>query len=308
MSVPTFYHTSVLLHEAIEGLCIREGGVYVDATYGGGGHSREILKRVGQSGRLIAFDQDEDAWQNAISDDRLIAVKENFRFMKRFLKLFEYAAIDGILADLGVSSFQFDTAERGFSTRFNGPMDMRMDQRLSLTARDILLSYSSEELHQLFEIYGEVRNAKQLAKHIVDGRSVANMQHTEAFKAFIAPVVKGQPHRYFAQVFQALRIEVNDEMGALQDLLQQSTDLLMPGGRICIITFHSIEDRLVKQFFKSGHQEYNEQLEIYGARAVYRPFDLINDKPIEPSEQEIESNPRARSARLRIASKKSAPA
>lgn len=297
-----YYHTTVLLNEAVEGLSIKENGVYADATFGGGGHSRLILERIGQQGKLIAFDQDADAWRNKPEDSRLIPVTENFRYMKKFLRLHGYSEIDGILADLGVSSFQFDTAERGFSIRFDGPLDMRMDKRQDLTAADILNNYSEARLHKLFEQYGEVRNAKQLARHIVENRSRTTINSITSFKAMAAPVIKGNPNKYLAQVFQALRIEVNDELGALKDLLEQAVMCLKPGGRLCIISFHSLEDRLVKQFIKNGAWEIKEDL-LGLAPAVASPLKEINKKPIEPSEEETKNNPRARSARLRIAEK-----
>ncbi|MCC6186771.1 MAG: 16S rRNA (cytosine(1402)-N(4))-methyltransferase RsmH, partial [Chitinophagaceae bacterium] len=248
MAVQGFYHTTVLLNETVDGLAIKEDGVYVDCTFGGGGHSQLILNRLGAEGKLIAFDQDADAWKNKPEDTRLIPVTENFRYLKRFLRLHGAPLVDGILADLGVSSYQFDTGERGFSTRFDGPLDMRMDSRTELTAAKILQSYSEQKLHLLFEQYGEVRNARQLAKHIATQRPKAAISTTQDLKAFIAPVIKGNPQRYLAQLFQALRIEVNDELGALRDLLEQSAQCLKPGGRLSIISFHSLEDRLVKQF------------------------------------------------------------
>lgn len=302
MDKPAFYHTSVMLKEAVDGLDIKEHGVYVDATFGGGGHSKEILKRLGKSGKLIAFDQDKDAWVNKPEDERLIAVHENFRYMKQFLKLHHEPQVDGILADLGVSSFQFDTAERGFSTRFDGALDMRMDRRSGITAETILREYSEQQLHKMFEQNGEVRNAKQLAKHIVMNRAKGGLNSIESFKAMIAPVMKGLPNKYLAQVFQALRIEVNDEFGALKDLLKQSEQCLKPGGRLSVITFHSLEDRVVKQFIKNGWEE-EKQLSIFGNERSKWNMKAINNKPIEPSEEELKNNPRARSARLRIAEK-----
>jgi len=296
---PTFYHTTVLLHEAVAGLAVKKDGVYVDATFGGGGHSRLILEQLGPDGKLLAFDHDADAWRNKPDDPRLIPVTENFRYVHRFLRLHGYPQVDGILADLGVSSWQFDTAERGFSIRFDGPLDMRMDQRAELTAADILRTYSEAELHKLFEQYGEVRNARQLAKHIVTNRGKASFATIESLKALIAPVMKGNPNRYLAQLFQALRIEVNDELGALRDLLEQSVKSLKPGGRLSIITFHSLEDRLVKQFMKTGRWE--ETIDVFG-RVEEKPLmKPLSNKPVEPSEEEIKNNPRARSARLRIA-------
>lgn len=302
MEGSTFYHTTVLLKETVDGLDIKSDGVYVDATFGGGGHSREILSRLGEKGKLIAFDHDADAWRNKPDDDRLIPVTENFRYMSRFLRLHGYNEVDGILADLGVSSFQFDTAERGFSIRFDGPLDMRMDKRIERTAADVLNTYSETQLHKLFEQYGEVRNAKQLAKHVVNNRAAVALNSIDALKAMIAPVMKGNPNRYLAQLFQALRIEVNDEMGALKDLLMQSAQCLKPGGRLSIITFHSLEDRLVKQYMKRGTWE-EEEKDVFGRSTQIAPLRLINNKSIEPTEEEIKNNSRARSARLRIAEK-----
>ncbi len=293
------YHTTVLLNEATDGLAIRPDGVYVDATFGGGGHSRKILEALGPKGILIAFDHDADAWKNKPEDDRIIAVTENFRYLKRFLKLHNHPKVDGILADLGVSSYQFDTADRGFSTRFSGPLDMRMDQRLELTAADIIANYSEKQLHQIFEWYGEVRNAKQLARHITQYRSNAPFKTTDAFSALIAPVIKGKPNRYLAQVFQALRIEVNGEMDALKELLVQAAECLNPGGRLSIITFHSLEDRIVKQYIKRG--KWEDSSAAFEASSENRPFKPVYSKAIAPGPEEIKSNPRARSARLRIA-------
>jgi len=302
MDKPTFYHTTVLLQEAVDGLDVREEGVYVDATFGGGGHSREILKRLNDKGRLIAFDQDKDAWRNKPDDERLIAVHENFRYMKQFLKLHQHTLVDGILADLGVSSFQFDTAERGFSTRFEGVLDMRMDRRTTATAEKILKEYNEQQLHKLFEQYGEVRNAKQLARHIVTNRNKGGLKSIDTFKAMIMPAIKGLPNKYLAQVFQALRIEVNDELGALKDFLQQAGQCLKPGGRLAIITFHSLEDRIVKQFIKKGDWEEKET-DLFGNEKEKWTMKPVNPKPIEPSEQEQKQNPRSRSARLRIGQK-----
>jgi len=302
MGSPTFYHTTVLLKEAVDGLAIKGDGVYADATFGGGGHSREILGRLGPEGKLVAFDHDEDAWKNKPDDDRLIPVKENFRYINRFLRLHGYKTIDGILADLGVSSFQFDTAERGFSIRFEGPLDMRMDKRSDITAADVLRTYSEEKLHKMFEQYGEVRNARELARHIAAQRERAKLNSIEAFKAMLAPIMKGNPNKYLAQVFQALRIEVNDEMGALKEFLQQAAASLKPGGRLSVITFHSIEDRIVKQFIKNGGWE-EEERDLYGRVKTKPPMKPVNAKPIEPTDEEVKNNPRARSARLRIGEK-----
>lgn len=300
MGEPDFYHQTVMLHEAVDGLAIIKDGVYVDATFGGGGHSREILQRLGDNGRLLAFDQDKDAWKNKPEDDRLTEVHENFRYMRRFLKLHGYDGVDGILADLGVSSYQFDTAERGFSIRFDGPLDMRMDDRGELTAEQVLKTYTEQQLHKMFEQYGEVRNAKQLAKHIVDNRARVSLSTIGSLKALLEQVMKGNPNKYLAQVFQALRIEVNDELGALRDLLEQSVQCLKQGGRLSIITFHSLEDRLVKQFMKRGAWGEAET-DMFG-RIVEQPtLKPLAGKPIEPTEKEVKENTRARSARLRIA-------
>ena len=299
MGEPEFYHTTVLLHEAVDGLAIKEDGVYVDATFGGGGHSRLILEKLGPKGKLIAFDQDEDAWRNKPEDARLIPVKENFKYMRRFLRLHGYNEVDGILADLGVSSFQFDTAERGFSIRFDGPLDMRMDKRSEVTAASVLRTYSEQQLHTIFEQYGEVRNSKQLAKHIVDQRKGTGLQTIGSFKAMLGPVMRGNPNKYLAQVFQALRIEVNDELGVLKELLQQSAASLKPGGRLSVISFHSLEDRLVKHYIKRGRwDEAGESEEP--VKPLMRP---VTAKPVEPSEEEQKHNPRSRSARLRVGEK-----
>jgi 16S rRNA (cytosine1402-N4)-methyltransferase len=291
-----YQHTTVLLHEAVAGLALREAGVYVDATFGGGGHSAEILKGIGTSGKLIAFDQDEDAWQNAPDDERLIPVRENFVYLKRFLRLHGVSEVDGILADLGVSSFQFDTPERGFSIRFDGPLDMRLDARMEKTAGDVVSSYSEQQLLQIFELYGEVRNAKQLSKQIVDNRRGSQIRTIAAFKALIDPAVKGNPNKYLAQVFQALRIEVNDELGVLKSFLQQCAQVLKPGGRLSIISFHSLEDRIVKQYVKRGGWDEQDDTLV----AMLRP---INAKPIVPTDEEQRRNNRSRSAKLRVAEK-----
>ncbi len=297
MEQPGFYHTTVLLHEAVDGLDIKEDGVYVDATFGGGGHSRLILEKLGPKGRLIAFDQDADAWKNKPDDVRLMPVTENFKYLRRFLRLHGHTEVDGILADLGVSSFQFDTAERGFSIRYDGPLDMRMDKRSELTAAKVLQSYTEQQLHQLFEQYGEVRNARQLAKHIVTHRKGNGVQTIEALKAMLSPVIRGNPNRYLAQVFQALRIEVNDELGALKEFLQQAAISLKPGGRLSVISFHSLEDRIVKHYMKRGRWDEAGEYE----EAIIPPLRPLTQKPVEPTEEEIKNNPRARSARLRVA-------
>jgi len=296
------YHVPVLYHEALDGLAIRPEGVYVDCTFGGGGHSRGILERLGPSGRLYAFDQDSDARQNLPDDVRIVFLPHNFRHLSRMLRLHHVQQVNGILADLGVSSHQFDQPERGFSTRYTGDLDMRMDQRQTLTAFDIVNTYSEQQLHKLFEQYGEVTNAKTLARTIVSVRRQVPLKTIPNFKAALSSVVKGNPNKYFAQVFQALRIEVNDELGALKELLQQMPALLLPGGRAAIITFHSLEDRIVKNFFKRGSFEDEDGLlDPYGQSKANPLLKVITRKPITPGEKELKLNPRARSAKLRVA-------
>jgi 16S rRNA (cytosine1402-N4)-methyltransferase len=293
----------VLLKETIDGLRIRPQGVYVDCTMGGGGHAREILKHLGADGRLVLFDQDADAVANVPDDPRVLFVPHNFRHLQRFLRLHKLPEVDGVLADLGVSSLQFDEADRGFSTRFEGDLDMRMDRRQERTAYEVVETYSEQALHRLFEKYGEVTNAKTLARTIVQVRSHQSLRTIANFKQALHSVVKGNPNRYFAQVFQALRIEVNDELGALQDLLQQIPDVLKPGGRAAIITFHSLEDRLVKNYFKKGRFEEEESQNPFGQDTSTPPLTVITKKPVTASEQELRQNPRSRSAKLRIAEK-----
>jgi 16S rRNA (cytosine1402-N4)-methyltransferase len=298
--MPSHYHIPVLYKEVLEGLKIVPNGVYVDCTFGGGGHSKGILERLNVDGKLIAFDQDADAAENLPKDERIIFVPHNFRHLQRFLRLHRFEKVNGILADLGVSSHQFDESSRGFSTRFNGPLDMRMDQRQEHTAADIVLTYSEAMLHKMFEQYGEVTNSKTLAKHIVQNRSHNVIKSIEAFKALLSPVVKGNPNKYFAQVFQALRIEVNDEMGALKELLQQVPGALQTNGRVVVITFHSLEDRLVKNFFRQGSFEEVEKHPLFSVERE-DALKIITRKPITPAEEEIKQNPRSRSAKLRIA-------
>jgi 16S rRNA (cytosine1402-N4)-methyltransferase len=297
------YHLPVLLQEVIDNLEIRPDGTYVDATFGGGGHSRAILSKLGENGRLLVFDQDEDAYRNRIEDERVTFVQQNFRHLQRFLKLHKASEVDGILADLGVSSYQFDTAERGFSTRFEGNMDMRMDTRSPLTAAQILQTYSEPRLHLLFQDYGEVTNARTLAKTIVQQRKLHPLRTIGEFKSLIQPIVKGNPQKYLAQVFQALRIAVNDELGALKDLLQQSAQVLKPGGRLAIITFHSLEDRLVKNFMKTGSFEVQDPTYTFTTETPPKTFKLITKKPIIAGAAELKVNSRSRSAKLRIAEK-----
>ena len=298
------YHVPVLLKESIEGLAIKPEGIYVDCTFGGGGHSRAILQQLGEKGKLVAFDQDDDARKNLPADNRVIFVPQNFRHLQRFLRLHKIVKVDGILADLGVSSHQFDAAGRGFSIRFDAALDMRMDQRQATTAADVLKTFSELQLHKMLEQYGEVTNAKTLAKTIVQQRALTSIKTINEFKQAVASAVKGIPQKYFAQVFQALRIEVNDELGALKELLQQIPAVLKPGGRAAIITFHSLEDRLVKNFFKAGSFSDTATDDIYGGRPE-SPLLIITKKPILPGATETKQNKRSRSAKLRVAERKS---
>lgn len=295
------YHTSVLLQESIEGLNIRANGTYVDATFGGGGHSSAILKQLGRDGRLLAFDQDEDAQRNALHDERFTLVQANFSELKRFLRLHQAIPVQGILADLGVSSWQFDTAERGFSFRFDGPLDMRMNRQSDVTAAQVLNTYSTEQLQQLLSMYGEVRNAKTLANALVNARSQKPFESIADLRSVVEQCRMGEEHKYFAQVFQALRIEVNDELGALKSLLEQSAEVLESGGRLAVITFHSLEDRLVKNFMKHGSFDDEPVKDFFGN--YEKKFKLITRKPIEASDKEKRENSRSRSAKLRVAEK-----
>ncbi len=301
MSESAFYHQSVLLHECIEQLSIKPDGVYLDATFGGGGHSREILKHLGDKGKLIVFDQDADAKKNLPEDERIIFVQENFRYAARFVRLYKLKSLDGVLADLGVSSYQFDTAERGFSIRFDAQLDMRMDKRNPVTATDILNKYPEQKLQKIFEQYGEVTNAKVLARKIVDARNESTLTTINEFKQTISGCMYGNPNKYLAQVFQALRIEVNDELNALQEFLVTITKSLSKDGRLCIITFHSLEDRIVKNWMKNERFEENEMSVL--PEKKQRTLNIITKKPIIPTEKEINQNPRARSAKLRVAGK-----
>ena len=300
------YHVPVMLTEVLDGLQIKPGGIYVDCTYGGGGHSKAILDSLDSQGKLVVFDQDEEAKKNLPDDARLLFVPHNFRHLQRFLRLHKITKVDGILADLGVSSYQINTADRGFSTRMEGPFDMRMDKRQELTAEHILKNYPEEKLQKIFEQYGEVTNAKTLARTIVQQRGKISFHTISDFKNAIHALVKGNPNKYLAQVFQAIRIEVNDEMGSLKDMLSQVPGLLNSGGRIVVITFHSLEDRLVKFFFKRGAVDDEDSGkntdQIYGTKAgdIFR---VITKKPLIPQPGEIKNNPRARSAKLRIAEK-----
>ena len=292
------YHIPVLAKESIDALNIKPKGVYVDATFGGGGHSKLILDKLDTDSRLIGFDQDEDALANVIDDDRFAFVHHNFRFLKRFLKLHGIRKVDGILADLGVSSHQLDEAERGFSYRFDAKLDMRMNQQSGENAADLLNTLNAEALQNLFSLYGEVRNSKMLASAIVAKRQASSIRTIGDFLAVLDPLIRGQRNRYLAQVFQALRIAVNDEMGALADFFQQAGEVLNPGGRLVVITYHSIEDRLTKRLLKTGNVEGTVEKDFYGN--INKPFKVMTKKAIVPTPEEIKRNPRSRSAKLRI--------
>ena len=297
------YHTPVMLDECIEGLAIRPGGTYVDVTFGGGGHSREILKRLNANGRLLAFDQDADARQNIIDDSRFVFIDQNFRYLKNFCRLHQAIPADGILADLGVSSYQFDQAERGFSIRFDAELDMRMNQQSALTAKDVVNTYSEADLHRIFGMYGEIQNAKSLANTIVTARLNGPIVTVADLKNAISKrIPKGKENKYLAQVFQALRIEVNQELEALKDFLIQSADVLVSGGRLVVMSYHSLEDRLVKNFIAKGKFSGEVEKDFYGNDQ--KPFDAVSRGAITASEDEIKQNNRARSAKLRIAVKK----
>jgi len=296
------YHIPVLYNETLDGLAIKPDGVYVDCTFGGGGHSNGILAQLSAKGKLFAFDQDADAQTNMPADDRVVFVPQNFRHLQRMLRLHKVLEIDGVLADLGVSSHQFDEGDRGFSIRFSGPLDMRMDRRHGATAADIIRTYNEQQLHKLFEQYGEVTNSKTLAKHIVQERKHLQSATIEQFKAMISPVVKGNPNKYLAQVFQALRIEVNDEMGALKEMLQQVPAVLKKGGRVAIITFHSIEDRVVKNFFRQGSFDETPDNPLMSVTKE-EILKIITKKPITAGAEELKRNNRSRSAKLRVAEK-----
>ena len=296
------YHVPVLLKEVIDGLKIIPSGTYVDCTFGGGGHSKKILEKLNEAGKLVVFDQDEDARKNVPDDERIIFVPHNFRHVQRFLRLHKIQKVNGILADLGVSSHQFNEAGRGFSTRFDAALDMRMNQNEKITAADVLKNYSEEKLHKLFEKYGEVTNSKTLAKTIVEFRKTQPLKSINQFKNLVYPIVKGNPEKYFAQVFQALRIEVNDELHVLKEMLLQSVEVLEEGGRIVVITFHSLEDRIVKNFFKNGNFEDEQEQDLFGNKTKSL-LKVITKKPIVPSAEELTLNPRSRSSKLRIAEK-----
>ena len=296
------YHVPVMLAECIDGLAIKSDGVYVDVTFGGGGHSKEILKHLGPDGRLLAFDQDEDAKANIPNDDRLTFIDQNFRFLKNNCRLHGAIPVDGVLADLGVSSHQFDRPERGFSIRFDADLDMRMDRSSSLTAKEVINSYSEDALHRIFGLYGEIQNAKSLAKAIITARLNAPIVTISELKEAIKKLIpKGKENKYLAQVFQALRIEVNQELEALQDFLLQSADVLAVGGRLVVMSYHSLEDRLVKNFISKGKFRGEVEKDFYGNQM--KPFESVSRKAIVASDEEIAQNNRARSAKLRVAVK-----
>lgn len=296
------YHNPVLLKETVDGLNIKPNGVYVDVTFGGGGHSREIMSRLGEGGRLIAFDQDEDALKNAIDDERFLLINENFRNIKRFLRFHGIKKVDGILADLGVSSHQFDVAERGFSTRFEAELDMRMNQKGDISAFHVVNEYSEQDLKRVFLDYGELKNGGAMANVIVAARNEKQIKDSEHLKQILARFLPGhKSNKILAQIYQAIRIEVNQEMEVLKEFLEQSLDLLEVGGRLSVISYHSLEDRLVKRFMKNGMFEGEPERDFFGNFEV--PFTNIG-KLIIPSNEEIKINNRARSAKLRIAEKK----
>ncbi|MBW1297846.1 16S rRNA (cytosine(1402)-N(4))-methyltransferase RsmH [Aquimarina litoralis] len=293
------YHNPVLLQETVDGLNVKPDGIYVDVTFGGGGHSREILKRLGSGGKLYAFDQDKDALSNAIDDNRFVLINENFRFIKRFLRFYGVRKVDGILGDFGVSSHQFDVAERGFSTRFEADLDMRMNQDGELSAYHVINEYDESDLRAMFLQYGELRNAPKLARAIVGARSSRTIKTSLELKEILKPfMVKHKEHKILAQIYQAIRIEVNQEIEVLKEFLLQTQELLDVRGRVSFISYHSLEDRLVKRFIRNGMFEGEPEKDLYGNVSV--PFKKVG-KLIVPSQEEIEINNRARSAKLRIA-------
>jgi len=294
------YHKPALLHESIEGLNIKPKGIYVDLTFGGGGHSREVLKKLGKNGRLIAFDQDQDAEANVPDDRRFIFVGANFKYLRNFLRYHALEKVDGILADLGISSHQIDRPDRGFSFKADSDLDMRMDVRSRITASSVLNSYSREELARVFKMYGELKNAWALAGAIEEARSQGSMDTTAVLESALRRFIpKAQPSKFLAKVYQALRIEVNREMEALKQMLLQTAGCMNPGGRLVVISYHSIEDRLVKNFMRTGNLEGDMQKDFYGN--VETPWKLVSRTVITPSPEELEENNRARSAKLRIA-------
>ena len=295
------YHIPVMLAQCTEGLAIDPNGIYVDVTFGGGGHSKEILKHL-DKGHLYGFDQDSDALANAPEDSRFTFVQANFRDIKRYLRLYGVKQVDGILADLGISSHQIDEPSRGFSTRFSGNLDMRMNQSAELSAKDVLNTYEEGKLHKILGIYGEVKNAKTLAQAIVAERAVKPFETTEGFTSFLKKFApRGKEYKYFAQVFQALRIEVNDEMGALEEMLLSAVELLKPEGRLVVMSYHSLEDRLVKNLMAKGKFQGEVEKDFYGN--LIRPLEPVTRGAVVAGEQELVANPRSRSAKLRVAKK-----
>ena len=297
------YHVPVLLKESVDGMNICPNGTYVDVTFGGGGHSREILSRLEKDGRLLGFDQDEDAERNIVDDPRFIFVRSNFRYLHNFLRYHDIEKVDAILADLGVSSHHFDDSERGFSFRFDGALDMRMNKRAGLTAADVVNTYAEERLADIFYLYGELKNSRKLASVIVKASANGQIKTIGEFLEIIKPLFgREREKKELAKVFQALRIEVNQEMEALKEMLTAATEALKPGGRLVVITYHSLEDRMVKNIMKTGNVEGKTTQDFFGN--LQTPFKLVNNKVIVPDEEEIERNPRSRSAKLRIAEKK----
>ena len=296
------YHVPVLLTESIDGLAIQPDGIYVDVTFGGGGHSREILRRLGPAGHLYSFDQDADAEKNIVADDRFTFVRSNFRYIKQWMRYHSVDKIDGLLADLGVSSHHFDDAERGFSFRFDAPLDMRMNKRAGMTAADVVNSYSEEQLADIFYLYGELKQARKMASMVVKARSQQQIATTgDLLRLLGVDTDNGQWKKDMARLFQALRIEVNHEMEALKEMLCGATELLKEGGRLSVITYHSLEDRLVKNMMKAGNTEGRVKQDFFGR--VETPFRLVNNKVTVPTDDEQQRNPRSRSAKLRIAEK-----
>ena len=293
------YHNPVLLKDSVDALIINESGIYVDCTFGGGGHSREILSRLDQNGKLFSFDQDVDAVRNKIDDNRFELVEQNFRFLKNNLRFRGIKQVDGVLGDLGVSSHQFDTPERGFSTRFDGELDMRMNQNAKLSAKTIINEYEEEDLARIFYDFGELQGSYRLAREVVKARADKQIETIDELKQIFSFIPKMKENKFFAQMFQALRIEVNDEMAALKDMLSQCTDVIKPGGRLVIISYHSLEDRLTKRFMKNGMFEGEPERDVFGNWSA--PFKPLQSKVIVPTQEEINENPRARSAKMRIA-------
>jgi 16S rRNA (cytosine1402-N4)-methyltransferase len=296
------YHVPVLLHESIDGLDIKPNGVYVDVTFGGGGHSREILKRLGKNGRLYSFDQDADAERNIVDDDRFTFVRSNFRYLSNWMRYYEVEHIDGLLADLGVSSHHFDDAERGFSIRFNAPLDMRMNKRAGMTAADIVNNYDERQLADVLYLYGELKQSRRIAAALCSYRQDKKIVTTaDLLNATEKLFQREREKKEQTKMFQALRIEVNHEMDALRDMLKGATGLLAQGGRLSVITYHSLEDRIVKNVMKAGNAEGRVEQDFFGR--INSPFRLVNGKVTTPSDEELERNPRSRSAKLRIAEK-----